>query len=344
MAQAMRTRTGQRVLAPALLCLGALLAGSGPLLGQDRPITVKLATLAPRGSAWHAHLQDMGAAWSEATDGRVTLRIYPGGVAGEEPDVLRKIRIGQLHAGALSLAGLQRISPAVNVLAIPMLMEGREDLARVRAAMEPRIEALLEERGYVLLQWGDVGWVRFFLNTAEHRPDDVRERKVLSWSDDSMSRLWRENGFHPVVLNQADVLSGLQTGLIDAIGSTPLFMLANQWFPFVPYMVEMPWIPLVGATLIDARVWERIPPELRPELLRIAREAGGLIQEEIYQLEADAISAMEARGLQVIRPTPQVVQEWRDLFRTGYSSLRGELIPPEWFDEAVRVADSVRTR
>jgi len=338
MATAIRKAFCLRILAAVILSSGALAPGTAPARAQERPIVIKLATLAPRGSAWHAHLQDMGAGWSEASGGRVTLRIYPGGVAGEEADILRKMRIGQLHAGALSLAGLQRISTAVNVLAIPMLMDGPEDLARVRAAMEPRIEALLEDQGYVLLQWGDVGWLRFFLPTPEYRPDDVRKRKTPLWCEDATGAIWRENGFQSVVLNQADILPGLQTGLIDAVGTTPLFILANQWFPFLPYMVEMPYIPLVGATLIDRRAWEEIPAQMRPELMRISREAGALIQGEIYKLEADAIAAMEARGLQVIQPDPEIVEEWRELFRSSYDRLRGEMIPPEWFDEAVRVA------
>ena len=115
---------------------------------------------------------------------------------------------------------------------------------------------------------------------------------------------------------------------------------SNQWFPFVPYMLDMPYLPLVGATLIDRRAWERIPEEIRPELMRIARESGDLIQGEIYDLEAEAIAEMEKRGLQVIQPDPEIVREWRDLFRTSYEHLRGDIIPADWFDEAVRVANS----
>jgi len=105
-------------------------------------------------------------------------------------------------------------------------------------------------------------------------------------------------------------------------------------------MIDMPHTPLVGATLIDRRVWDRIPQELRPELLRISRETGELIQHEITRLEAEAIAAMVDRGLTVVHPTPEVVQEWRDLFRTSYDILRGDFIPPELFDEAVRVASA----
>jgi TRAP-type C4-dicarboxylate transport system substrate-binding protein len=124
---------------------------------------------------------------------------------------------------------------------------------------------------------------------------------------------------------------------VEDISSTPLFVLSNQWFPFVPYMLDMPWSPLVGATLVDRRTWEQIPAELRPELIRIAREVGAEIQVEIQRLEADAIEAMKARGLKVVQPTPELVKAWRDLFESAYPSLRGPVIPADWFDEAVRV-------
>jgi TRAP-type C4-dicarboxylate transport system substrate-binding protein len=300
---------------------------------------VKLATLAPSGSVWHEILLDMGEQWSDATGGAVTLRIYPGGVAGEEADVLRKMRIGQLHAGSLSLAGLQRITPWVNVLAIPMLMETPEDLIRVRTAMEPRLEAVFRDNGYVLLNWGDVGWMRFFLPEPDASVDACRRLKFMAWSDDAMLDLWRDEGFQNVVLNLSDVLPGLQTGMVNAIGSTPLWVISNQWFPFVPYMVDMPWAPLAGATVIDRRVWERIPAEHRPVLMRIARETGRRFQEETQRKEAEAIAAMQERGLTVIHPGPEVVAGWRALFRSAYPKLRGQLIPADWFDEAVRAAE-----
>ena len=315
-----------------------------PAHGQGRPIVIKLATLAPSRSPWFEILQDMGAEWAEASGGRVTLRIYPGGVAGEEADVLRKMRIGQLHAGSLTIAGMGRITPAVNVLAIPMLMETQEDLERVRTALEPRIEAVFAEKGYVILNWGDVGWMRFFVPEPDPSPDALRRYKFVAWSDDNTLDLWRDAGFRNVILNMADVLPGLQTGLADAIGTTPLVVLSKQWFPFVPYMVDLPWAPLVGATIIDRRTWERIPAELRPELMRIARDTGERLQSEIARMEEDAIAAMVERGLEIVRPSPEEIEAWRTLFTTAYPKLRVPVIPEAWFDEAVRVANEGREK
>jgi TRAP-type C4-dicarboxylate transport system substrate-binding protein len=324
----------------AFVCLGP---SPRSAVGQGRPIVIKLATLVPTGSDFHERLKDMGALWEEASGGRVKLTIFSGGSGGEEDDILRRMRLGSLHAGALSLGGLQRITPAVNVLAIPMAMEGREDLARVLAAMRPKLEADFLERGYVILHWADAGWMRFFLPEPDASPEAVRNHKYPQWGEDDTYDLWREAGFPPgVVLNIADIMVGLHTGLIDAINTTPFVVASYQWFPKVPYMLDLPWAPLMGATVVDRRAWERIPADLRPELKRIAEATGDSIQASITRLEAEAIEAMKARGLTVIEPSPEILEEWKTLFESGYDRLKGEMIPEEWFDIALRAARARR--
>ena len=318
--------------------------GPGPADAQNRPIVIKLATLAPTDSPWHDIYKEMGARWAQVSQGRVTLNISPGGVAGEEPDVLRKMRIGQLQAGGLTLAGLTHITPAVTALAIPFIMETPDDLTRVREALEPRLEELLAEKGYVVLNWGDVGWMRFFLPGPDGSLEALKRYRFVAWSDDRTTELWREAGFRQVYLSLSDVLPGLQTGLADAVSTTPLVVLSNQWFPFVPYMLDLPWAPLVGATLVDKRAWERIPAELRPQLMVVAREAGVRLQSEIFRMESEAIAAMVDRGLTVIRPSSAELAMWQALFEEGYSKLRGPIIPEDIFDQAIRVAAAGKGR
>jgi TRAP-type C4-dicarboxylate transport system substrate-binding protein len=335
----MTRATPPRALRVALcIPLVLLLTGSAdPDPSPRKPIVIKLATLAPNGSPWHEILKDMAAQWAEASDGQVTLRIYPDGVAGEEPDVLRKMRIGQLHAGGLTYAGLSRVVPEVTVLAIPMAIDSAEDLRRVREVMEPRLERLFEERGFVLLNWGDVGWVRFFLPNAEASIAAIKRLKHIAWSDDVTTDMWRAAGFQMITLTLPDILPGLQTRMVNAIASTPLVLLSNQWFPYLPYMLDMPWAPLIGATLVDRRTWQRIPEDLRTELRRIARATTERLTTEVVRMEEAAIAAMKERGLQVIEPEEELVAQWRALMQTAYPKLRGSIIPEEWFDEALRI-------
>jgi TRAP-type C4-dicarboxylate transport system substrate-binding protein len=302
-----------------------------------------MGTLVPTGSDFHERLKDMGARWEEASGGRVKLTVYTGGTAGEEDDILRRMRGRSLHAGALSIAGLQGITSAVDVLAIPMAMESREDLQRVLETMGPILEADFLERGYVVLHWGDAGWLRFFVPTPDPSPASVQSFKYPQWGEEDTNDIWIDAGFPPgVPLNITDVMYGLHSGLIQAINTTPFVVANYQWFPKVPYMIDIPYAPLMGATVVDSRAWEQIPEDLRPELKSIAEETGDSIQASIARLEEEAIQAMQERGLTVIDPPPEILAEWRELFEGAYHRLRGELIPEDWFDRALRAARAGR--
>lgn len=267
------------------------------------------------------------------------LRIYPGGQGGEEQDVLRRMKLGQFNAGGFTIAGLQALTPAVAVLAIPMAMQGQMDLHRVREAMGPKLEEVFLEQGYVLLHWADLGWMRFFVPGPDPSPDAVRSYTYVHWGESSLEPLWRKAGFRPGArLNIADVTVGLQTGLVEAINTAPLVVAGYQWFTQVPYMIDLPWAPLSGATLVDRRTWERIPEALRAELKRIAEETGEKVQASLTQWETDAIEAMESQGLTVVTPPPGVIAQWDSIMVGSYDMLRGAIIPSDWFEEALRVA------
>lgn len=311
-----------------------------PLKANDtKPIVIKLATLAPSGSPWHEILKDMGAEWSEVSDGRVVLRIYPGGVAGDEADMVRKIRIGQLQAAAISNGGLSRIATEVTVLTIPMAVNSWEDLDRVRKAMAPRLEALLEEKGFVVLNWGDAGWVRFFVPKSDPSVKTVKKAKLFVWSgDDRTLEIWKASGFNAIPLSATDILPGLQTGMINAFNTTPIMALASQWFAFTPYMIEMPWAPMIGATVVSRRAWHKIPEGLRLQLKQIAERTGVRLQREIRRLEEEAMAEMKKRGLKIIKPTDEQAKEWRMAMEAVYPKIRGPIVPEEWFDDALQAA------
>ena len=161
-----------------------------------------------------------------------------------------------------------------------------------------------------------------------------------------MRPLWRTAGFSSGVrLNLADITVGLETGLVEALNTAPLVVAGFQWFASLPYMIDIPWAPLSGATLVDQRTWERIPEDLRPVLKEIAEETGEAARASLLQWEADVIEAMTNQtGLQIITPSPEILAEWQELFELSWSMLRGDVIPEAWFDEAVRVGQEGKGR
>ena len=178
-------------LLAAFLSTAAALAPA-PALAQT---VVKLATLVPEGSVWDKALRDMGAEWTSSTQGRVSLRVYPGGVAGDEPDVVRKIRIGQLQAAAITTAGLASIDPSFNVFNVPMFFTSYPELFATLDKLEPVLKQRLDAKGFVLLSWGHGGWVYFFTKQPVETVEGLRHTKMFTWAgDDQMVAVWKAKG------------------------------------------------------------------------------------------------------------------------------------------------------
>jgi TRAP-type C4-dicarboxylate transport system substrate-binding protein len=304
---------------------------------------IKMGTLAPDGSPWHQVLQQMGERWRKSSGGQVKLVIYPGGVLGDEPDMVNKMRIGQIQAVALSGAGMANIEPGVMALQVPMMFESYEELDYVRDRVAPRLEKMIEDRGFLVLNWGDAGWVHFFSKTQVTTLAEMRRLKLFTWAGDNDTlELYKANGFRPVPLAATDILTGLQTGLIEAVPTTPLYALLNQSFGIARNMVDVKWAPLVGATLIRKSVWEALPAAQRDDMRKSARDAGEALRGGIRKMGDDAVVAMQKRRLQVIHVDAATIDDWRRQAEGVYPMLRGRQVPADLFDEVRRARDAFR--
>jgi TRAP-type C4-dicarboxylate transport system substrate-binding protein len=320
----------------SVLLLGCLT----PALPQT---VIKMGTLAPEGSPWHQGLQTMGERWRKTSGGQVKLVIYPGGVLGDEPDMVNKMRIGQIQAAGLSGAGLSGIEPGVMALQIPMMFDSYEELDYVRERVAPSLEKMMEARGYLVLNWGDVGWVHFFTIRPATSLAEMRGMKLFTWAGDNDTlELWKANGFRAVPLAATDILTGLQTGLIEAVPTTPLYALLNQSFGVAHNMIDVKWAPLIGATVISRRAWDSLPASQRGDMMTAAREAGVGLRGGIRKMGDEAVATMQKRRLQVIHVDSAVLAEWRREAEGVYPKLRGHQIPAELFDEVLKLRDEYR--
>jgi len=304
---------------------------------------IRLGTLVPKGSPWHEILLNMGEEWKKASGGKIELRIYPGGEQGDEPEMVQKVRIKKLQSVALSGAGLSGIDADITALEIPMMLSSYEELDYVRDHISDRLEKGLLQHGLVVLNWGDAGWVHFFTKQPAMRPDDIRKMKLcVLQGDNSTFELYRINGFNPVALAATDILTGLQTGLIDAFQSPPLFALSNQWFGGARNMLDIPFAQLVGATVIDKEVWDKIPAPVQKEMMTSAKKAGVSLRDEIRKAESNSIPMMQQFGLNVVKPDPKALAEWHQLAEGIWPKLRGTVVPADLFDQVKRLRDDYR--
>jgi len=302
---------------------------------------IKLATLVPEGSVWDKRLREMGADWQAASDGRIRLRIYPGGVAGADSDVIRKMRIGQLHAGALTVTGLTEIDSGFEVFGIPLFLKSYEELFFVIDRLEPVLRSRLEENGFALINWGYGGWAHFFSKKPVQNIEDLRSLKIFtSAGDDKMVQWWKDRGFHPVALAATDILTALQTGMIEGLPTPPLAALSLQWFRQTPYMHGLGLGPLIGATVVTNRTWSRLSETDQQALLVAAKRMDDRLREEIPKLEQEAIEEMSRRGLSVTSSDDPA--EWEAAAQEFAETTRGGGVPKEIFDLAIAARDEYR--
>jgi len=325
--------TMTRVIAAAALAGAALLVG--PADAQS-PVIVKIATIAPDGSPWHDVLVELAQRWRDVSHGGVQVKIYAGGTQGDEAELVRKVRIGLLQGVAVTATGLDTISPGFSAFSVPLLFESYDELDYVRDRISPRLTQSLSDHGFVVLNWGDGGWVRFFTTRPARTIDDVRRMRTFTWAGNPRGEeLWKQAGFHPVPLAPTDILTSLQAGLIEGCPVPPTAALAYQWFGISKYMLDIKIAPIVGATVVSRAVWERIDPSLRPVLLRESELVGTRMRDRIRSLDGEAITAMRNRGLQIVTSTPDLEQQWRDASTAIYPKIRGGLIPAADFDEVL---------
>ncbi len=335
-------RLAVTLAAAALLTVAFALA---PHPARAQASVVKLATLVPEGSVWDKALRDMGAEWSSTTQGRVSLRVYPGGVAGDEPDVVRKMRIGQLQAAAITTAGLASIDPSFNVFNVPMFFTSYPELYATLDKLEPVLRQRLDAKGFVLLSWGHGGWVYFFTKQPISDVTGLRKSKMFIWAgDDRMVGVWKARGFNPVPLAATDIMTGLQTGMIDAYPTTPLLGLTLQWYRQTPNMVGMGMAPLVGGLVMSKTAWARLPEADRAKVQSACDRMEKRLEVDVPRQDTTAVGEMQKRGLHVNLVTGSNAVEFRQVAEEFASSLAGIRIPPDVLALARKERDAFRAR
>jgi TRAP-type transport system periplasmic protein len=324
--------------------LGLLGMLSAPLALADGPLRIKLGTLLPKGSAYHRALQIMGEAFRSAQGAGSAFTIYTDGSQGSEADVVRRMRVGQLNAAMMSVIGLSEIDPSVNALQkMPMVFRSWEEIDFVSQTLRPAIERRFRDKGFVVALWAEAGWVRFFCKEPAVRPEDLKPRRMFAWAgDNEQVELMKALGFRPVVLETADIIPGLQTGLIDTVAVTPMWALATQLDRLAPHMIDVKWAPIVGALVFTLPVWEAMTAAARSAIQDSARDAVGGLRAYQTRADAEAITVMEQRGLKVQRLGPADMQVWERFAQSAYPLIRGHMVPEDGFDATVRLVAQYR--
>jgi TRAP-type C4-dicarboxylate transport system substrate-binding protein len=312
-----------------LLCL----AFFGSAEAADKAL--RIGTLAPKNSLYHRQLMDIGEAWRTAQGGAAKYLVYTDGSQGGEAEMARRMRIGQLQGALLSVVGLREIEPSIAALqSMPLLFKNWDEVDYVREKMRPAMEKKFLDKGFVVLAWGDAGWVRFFSKEPAVRPGDYKKMKFFAWGSElEQQEIMKSLGYTPVPLETSDILPAIQTGMINVVPSTPYFALASQIYSTAPNMLEINWAPIVGALVVTKKAWDEMAPAAQQTVRDASEKAGVQIRKQARQEVEEAVDAMKKRGLVVHKPNAEQLREWNDLADKLYPRIRGSMVAAETFDE-----------
>lgn len=324
-----------------LACLATI--GCFPLSAQEH--TIKFATLAPPGTAWMNVMREFDAAVRKESGGRLGFKMYASGVQGDEKDVLRKIRLGQLHAAGITGVGIGEISARLRILDAPFLFKTYEEVDLAHTKFEQEFAHAFEQGGYVLVGWAEVGFVYVFSNVPVSRRDDLKRVKMWSWEGDPVAEAtFKALGVSPIPLSITDVLTSLQTGLINGVYTTPLAAIALQWWTRVKYMLEYPLANASGAVVISKKYFDTLPGDLKEMLLRTGRTYMEKLTAASRADNAKSIETLKQRGVMITRPDPSVVaQEYEEVGAKARRLLVGRLYPEDLLNRIERAVMDSRT-
>lgn len=328
------TPTLNRRLSVALICVAALSVLASPA-AQAADKQLRIGTLVPKNSLYHRQLMEIGETWRTAQGGKAKYLVFTDGSQGGEAEMARRMRIGQLQGALLSVVGLREIEPSISALQVmPLLFKNWEEVDYVREKMRPAMEKKFLDKGFIVLAWGDAGWVRFFSKEPALRPDDFKRMKFFAWgSEPEQQSIMKSLGYTPVPLETSDILPAIQTGMINVVPSTPYFALASQIYNTAPHMLEINWAPIVGALVVTQKAWNEMTPEVREAVRASSEKTGVQIRAKARQEVDEAVDAMKKRGLKVNTPNAEQMREWNELAEKLYPRIRGSMVPAETFDE-----------
>ena len=305
-----------------------------PCSAAAKTVTIKIATLAPEGSAWIQTFDDLNAAVKEKTNNGVRFKIYAGGVLGDEKDMLRKMHVGQIQGAVLTAPGLSGIFGEMDVFQIPFLFENFDEVDYVIEKMDTFFREGFANKGYTLLGWSEGGFIRLMSTTPISSLDDLRKAKVWTWEEAPMAKaIFDAAKISAIPLSLPDVLVGLQTGLVDVVYAPPSGAISLQWFTKTKYLTDVPLIYLIGGVVVKKSVFKKLSPADQQTLLELCPEHMAKLKVVIRKENQEAIEAMAKHGVKLVKPSKEQIEEFKKIAAKAMENQVGKSFSKKVRDE-----------
>jgi TRAP-type C4-dicarboxylate transport system substrate-binding protein len=311
--------------------------------GVEKGLIIKIATLEPEGSSWMKTFNLLNSEVMKRTENRVQFRIYPGGTLGDEMDILRKMKIGQIQGAALSSGGLSVLFKDIDVLQVPFLFQNYEEVDVVLKKMDSYLRKGFERSGYVLLGWSEAGFVYLMSVLPISGVADLKKAKVWIWEESPMSEsIFNEAGVKAVPLSVPDVLVGLQTGMVDVVYAPPTYAISLQWFTKIKYLTNVPLVYLAGGIVVRKDIFQSILPSYQDFIMESSQSYLDQLKIVTRKENREAINVMTKQGIKMITPSRDQIDEFKKLSNKAMRRLGSQSFSQDVFDEATSVLEGYR--
>lgn len=306
-------------------------------------LTIKLGSIAPARSPWDKALKKLSREWKKLSYGKVNLKIYPGGIAGSERAMIRKMKIGTLSGAFFSNVGLTSIYSDFYALNIPLMIKSDEELNFVFKGIRPIFEEEIEKKGYKIVFWSMAGWIRFFTKTRVFEPIELKKQKLyFTTGEPIIEQSWKHCGYHIIPTELKDLMMALQSGMVNAFFLPPLVAASGQYFALAQNMMSIKVAPIYGAVVISKKKWDKIPENLRIQLLSKARIIAKSLDIETTQLEKDAIETMKKNGLKINILKEIHIKKWEKESKKNVDFLKGKTFSPDIYEKIKKLIQEFR--
>ena len=309
------------------------------------PAELRIATLAPSGSAWMEVLDKAAGEIKDKTASRVTLKYYPGGQQGDERDFVRKIKLGQLDGAAVTAVGLSMVDESIRVLELPMMFESVDELDYVSDKMWPTFQKRFEKKGFKLNDRGEVGWIYFMSKAKIESLADLKGQKLWLWGDDQLvGAVFKKLGHNGVPLGVPEVDAGLTSGKITACYGSPIAAVALQWYTKVKYMTSMPMSFAIGATIVSTETMKKLSAEDVKAIEEIGKASSKKLRKTIRKANEDSKGTMTRKGVTVIQTPVAMVDDFTKQATDIWKELVGKIYSQEDLDAVIKYRDEYRAK
>ena len=305
---------------------------------------IRVGSAAPENSPWGRALNRIKAEWQEISDGRIRVQVFHNSIAGTEADMVRKMRLGHLQAVVITSTGLSNFSDRALTLAMPLLIRDQGEYDYVFRRVKDDLEADILEEGFHVMAWSMAGWMYFFSDEEIRSPDELKAVKMAASPEEmELVRAYQLMGYQPIPLPYTERLAGLTNGLANAYLTVPILAAGFQWFGVTPNMMDLKIGPAPGAVLMSDRAFRRLPPGLRDDLFEAIQRVVADLDEDIRELEQEAIDTMVQYGLNIVELTPTETEVWIEELEASYEVTMGLVFNEPFYDRIRRLLDEYRS-